>query len=76
MQAKKGPATCPDWRQINKMTKGAKMTPADDKQTPNKPKAPDTDKTVVLQRCAKHGTVFMPDEGCPECQKEKNAPKS
>ncbi len=52
------------------------MTPADDKQTNNKPKAPDTDKTVVLQRCAKHGTVFMPDEGCPECQKEKNAPKS
>jgi uncharacterized OB-fold protein len=52
------------------------MTPPDDKQTTNKSKDSDTDKTVILQRCAKHGTVFMPDEGCPECKKENSAPKA
>ncbi|MHB1115638.1 hypothetical protein [Sideroxydans sp.] len=30
-------------------------------------------KTVILQRCPKHGIVFLPSEGCPECAKEKEA---
>jgi hypothetical protein len=30
-------------------------------------------KTVILQRCPIHGTLFMPKEGCPDCAKEKAA---
>ena len=33
-------------------------------------------KTVILQRCPKHGIVFLPSEGCPECAKEKEAARS
>ncbi len=50
-----------------------KMTPPDDKQTTNKSKDSDTDKTIKLQRCPTHGTLFLPSEGCPECEKDKKA---
>lgn len=33
-------------------------------------------KTVILQRCPKHGIAFLPKEGCPECAKEKEAAAS
>lgn len=48
------------------------MTPPDNEQTNKKSNSKD-DKTVVLQRCPKHATLYMPNEGCPECAKEKNA---
>lgn len=49
------------------------MTPPDNKQTDNKSGDSKDDKTVVLQRCPKHGTLYMPNEGCPECAKENSA---
>ncbi len=48
------------------------MTPTDNEQT-GSPKDSGNDKTVKLQRCPKHGTLFLPSEGCPECEKEKKA---
>ena len=33
-------------------------------------------KTLILQRCPKHGIAFLPSEGCPECAKEKDAAAS
>jgi hypothetical protein len=33
-------------------------------------------KTLILQRCPKHGLAFLPSEGCPECAKEKEAADS
>ena len=50
------------------------MTPPDDDQTDNERDNPDYAKTVILKRCAKHGIAYMEDEGCPECEKEKNQP--
>ena len=49
------------------------MAPPDEKQPTDKPEESETDKTVILLRCDKHGTVFMMDEECPECKKEKDA---
>ncbi len=49
------------------------MTPTDNQQTDNKPTDSKADKTVKLQRCPKHGTLYLPNEGCPECAKEKSA---
>lgn len=49
------------------------MAPPDNEQTNNRSSGSDNDKTVILQRCPKHGTTFMPSEGCPECEKEKKA---
>jgi len=28
-------------------------------------------KTVIMQRCHKHGLLHMPGDLCPECAKEK-----
>ncbi len=47
------------------------MTPPDNEQT-NKPRDSKDEKTLKLQRCPKHGTLYMPNEGCPECEKEKS----
>ena len=50
------------------------MTPQDNEQTNNKSQNSQDDKTVILQRCSKHGTIYMPNERCPECEKEKGTP--
>ena len=49
------------------------MTTPDNNQSDSNTKNSEQDKTVILQRCAKHGTVYMPQEGCPECEKEKGS---
>lgn len=49
------------------------MTTPDDNQTGNKSEESANDKTVILQRCPKHGIAFMANEGCPECEKEKGS---
>ncbi len=43
---------------------------SNNEKTGNKPKDAADDKTVKIQRCPKHGTFFLPEEGCPECKKE------
>jgi uncharacterized OB-fold protein len=48
------------------------MTPPDNEQTNTESSDPKDEKTVILQRCPKHGTLYMPNEGCPECEKEKS----
>jgi len=48
------------------------MTPPDNKQTDNKPRDKELERTVILQRCEKHKLAYMANEGCPECAKEKN----
>ncbi len=48
------------------------MTMADNDQT-NDNTGGGHEKTVILQRCEKHGIPYMPSEGCPECEKEKSA---
>ncbi len=50
------------------------MTQPDNEPTNNKSQKSKEDKTVILQRCPKHGTVYMPNEHCPECEKEKGIP--
>ncbi len=47
------------------------MTP--DKEPTDKPRDSKDEKTVKLQRCPKHGTLHMPNEECPECEKERKA---
>ncbi|MBK9160112.1 MAG: hypothetical protein IPM27_00830 [Nitrosomonadales bacterium] len=49
------------------------MTPPENEQPDNKPADDDHEKTVQLKRCPKHGLPYLPSEGCPECNKEKNA---
>ena len=49
------------------------MTPPDVEQTDNKLADSELEKTVILQRCDKHGVVYMANEGCPECEKEQNS---
>jgi len=49
------------------------MTPPDNEQTAKKSGDSKDDKTVRIKRCPKHGTLYMPDEGCPECAKERIA---
>lgn len=51
------------------------MTPPDAEQNDNKSRDSALEKTVILQRCPKHGIVYMANEECPECAKEKNASK-
>lgn len=50
------------------------MTTPDNDQSGNNSGKSKHEDTVILQRCAKHGVAYMPQEGCPECEKEKNAP--
>ena len=50
------------------------MTTPDNDQTDNSSKSSGHEETVILQRCAKHGIPYMPQEGCPECEKEKGSP--
>jgi hypothetical protein len=52
------------------------MTPQNDAQTNNNPQDSQDDKTIRLKRCPKHGTLYMPEEGCPDCAKEKGAAAS
>ncbi len=49
------------------------MSMPDNNQTNDKAGSSGNEKTVILQRCAKHGVTYMPHEGCPECEKEKGA---
>jgi hypothetical protein len=49
------------------------MTTPDNNQTGTNSKGSEHDKTVILQRCAKHGIPYMENEGCPECEKEKGS---
>ena len=49
-------------------------TPDNNDQTGSNPKRSGHDDTVILMRCPKHGIAFMPNEGCPECEKEKDPP--
>lgn len=49
------------------------MTPPDNEQTSTPPGDAEHEKTVILQRCPKHGITYMPNEACPECEKEKGA---
>ncbi len=49
------------------------MMPPNNENTTNNPKASRDEKTVKIQRCPKHHTFFLPDEGCPECAKEKKS---
>ena len=49
------------------------MTPPDNEQADERSVDSNNEKTVILQRCPKHGTVYLPNEGCPECEKEKKA---
>ena len=48
------------------------MTPTDNEQTDKNSRDAGHERTVILQRCAKHGLAFMPSEGCPDCEKEKS----
>lgn len=52
------------------------MTPSENEKSGNKSKDSDNDKTVILQRCPTHRTVHMPDERCPECEKEEKTSAS
>ena len=47
------------------------MTPPDNEQADSKTRDSELEKTVILMRCAKHSLVYMENEGCPECEKEK-----
>ena len=49
------------------------MTTSDNESSGNNSKKSGHEDTVILQRCAKHGIPYMPQEGCPECEKEKNS---
>ncbi len=49
------------------------MTPQDNGHTGDKPQDSQDAKTVRMKRCPKHGTLHMPEEGCPDCAKEKGA---
>jgi len=49
------------------------MTPPDNEQTNSQSGESELEKTVILQRCAKHSLTYMANEGCPECEKEKSA---
>jgi|GEM_PF-4652887 hypothetical protein len=48
------------------------MTPPDNDQTDNQTCNSEHEKTVILIRCEKHDLVYMANEGCPECEKEKS----
>lgn len=48
------------------------MSP-DAEQTDKKSADTELEKTVILQRCDKHGIVYMANEGCPECEKENDS---
>jgi hypothetical protein len=48
------------------------MTPPDNEQTDNEIRDSEHEKTVILMRCEKHDLVYMENEGCPECEKEKS----
>lgn len=52
------------------LTEGDQKMPINSEKTGNKQKDSGNDKTVKIQRCPKHRTFFLPDEGCPECAKE------
>lgn len=47
--------------------------PTENEKAGSKSKDSENEKTVVLLRCPKHRTVHMPDERCPECEKEEKA---
>ncbi|GAB1233398.1 hypothetical protein [Ferrigenium sp. UT5] len=49
------------------------MSPSDHDQKATPPEGDHDGKTVILQRCPKHGTLFMPGEVCPACAKEKTS---
>jgi len=49
------------------------MTPPDNEQTEKKSGDAEFERTVTLLRCEKHTLVYMANEGCPECEKEKDA---
>jgi len=48
------------------------MIPPDNGQTDNESGTLEYQKTVLLQRCTKHNHTYMPNEGCPDCEKEMN----
>lgn len=48
------------------------MSASDNENKESKNKNAENEKTVILQRCSKHGVAYMANEGCPECAKEKS----
>jgi hypothetical protein len=52
------------------------MTPPNDDSIIISEEGEHDGKTVILQRCPKHDTLFLPSEGCPECAKEKDTADS
>ncbi|OIO11927.1 MAG: hypothetical protein CO069_00640 [Gallionellaceae bacterium CG_4_9_14_0_8_um_filter_60_335] len=50
-----------------------KMTASDTAPDSNTPAGEHDGKTVILQRCPKHGILFEPGEECPECATEKKS---
>jgi len=49
------------------------MTPPDNEQTESKSSDKEYERTATLFRCEKHDLVYMENETCPECEKEKGA---
>lgn len=49
------------------------MSQPDDNPVTPESKGEHDGKTIIMMRCPKHGTVYLPSESCPECAKERAA---